>query len=304
MATTATIEAISPALARGLAVRAQQFRDVRDAQLNDQRWPLSLDVRGLVVKLALEMTGLKLDDDGTITPVEPTDKKPPEKPRDRLAAMRVIATCDKLDIEQRKVDLLENPSLADDHPLTPGEVLNTMKMTPTARTRTWDLIADQFNQAHYENRFETVRFVAVPGVTLVKGEDTGDTVAPPPGLCIHDGLCPEHETGPCRCPIRIERNDQDSWPLTRLIRCEVITSALGLCGYTITPEGQLVALPLKDGMAKPKRRIVLGALRMLTRFDRLSILERLNWHAKRRSRRARRNQSRPGGHVGVCRNRV
>jgi hypothetical protein len=57
------------------------------------------------------------------------------------------------------------------------------------------------------------------------------------------------------------------------MRGQIIQSALGLCGYAITSEGMLDAIPLTEGMARPKRRIVLGALRILTRFDRLSLME-------------------------------
>ena len=45
-----------------------------------------------------------------------------------------------------------------------------------------------------------------------------------------------------------------------------------MCGYAITSEGKLDAVPVTEGMPGPKRRIVLGALRILTRFDRLSMM--------------------------------
>jgi hypothetical protein len=77
------------------------------------------------------------------------------------------------------------------------------------------------------------------------------------------------------------------------VRVQVIASALGLCGYSITGEGGLEAIPLTEEMPKPKRRIVLGALRILTRFDRLSIMEK---KVKRRikPREARKKNPAPG----------
>jgi len=44
---------------------------------------------------------------GTARPIEAVAK---EKPRIRLAAMRIIASYDRLSIQERKLDLLENPT--------------------------------------------------------------------------------------------------------------------------------------------------------------------------------------------------
>jgi hypothetical protein len=57
------------------------------------------------------------------------------------------------------------------------------------------------------------------------------------------------------------------------MRGAVVETALGLCGYAITAEGKLAPIPATDDSPKPKQRILLGAMRILTQFDRLSIVE-------------------------------
>ena len=84
-------------------------------------------------------------------------------------------------------------------------------------------------------------------------------------------------------------------------RCAVavVESALELCGYSIWGEGRVAPIPVTDETPKPKQRIVLGAMRILTRFDRLSIMEQRVRQRFERLRSKRRNQMRKGDAPGV-----
>jgi hypothetical protein len=254
-----SVESLPPAVARVLARREQAAEDERQAKALDQRWPMSVDVRGVVVNLALEMSGLAVNAEGTVTPTVPTEENPRPKPRTRLAAMRILATCDKLALEQSKIDLVENPSSGDDDTITPGDVLHSLKMTSKVGDQVMELILKE-----------------APWPLPPRGS--------PPG--------PGHE------PIFLRRKSRDRWPITSAMRCAVIESALGLCGYSITGEGKLALIPVTEETPKSKPRILLGAMRILTRFDRLSIMEqklrqRINRFRSKGRPRSRANEA-PG----------
>jgi hypothetical protein len=221
---------------------------------------MSVDVRGLVVNLALEMTGLAVSAEGAVTPMVPTKETPRPKPRERLAAMRILATCDKLALEQRKIDLVDNPSSEEDDTITPGEVLHSLKMTSKVGDQVMDLILKE-----------------APRPLPPRG-------SPP---------------GPGREPIVIRRKPRDRWPITNAMRCAVIESALGLCGYAIRSDGKLAPIPVTDEAPKPKKRILLGAMRILTRFDRLSIMEQRMKQRSLRFRSKHRFRSRANEAPGV-----
>jgi hypothetical protein len=78
----------------------------RQAEMMDQRWPMSLEMRAQIIKMALALAGLEQTGTDTVRPI----KGPKPKPRIRLAAMRLLASYDRLSIQERKIDLLENPS--------------------------------------------------------------------------------------------------------------------------------------------------------------------------------------------------
>jgi hypothetical protein len=78
----------------------------RQAEMMDQRWPMSLEMRAQIIKMALALAGLEQTGTDTVRPIE----GPKPKPRIRLAAMRILAGYDRLSIQERKIDLLENPS--------------------------------------------------------------------------------------------------------------------------------------------------------------------------------------------------
>jgi hypothetical protein len=233
MSTPMSVDSLSPAILRALATREQDAENERDAQARSERWPMSLDIRNVVVELALELSGLEVNPEGAVTRMVPTEEKPRPKPRTRLAAMRIIASCDKLSLEQRKIDLVENPSSEDDDTIIPGDILNSLKTTSEVMDEVKDLMLNQPKE--------------LLKVTM--------------------------ETGRGREPIAIPRKPHSRWPITRGMRCAIIEQSLELCGYSITGAGKLARIPVTDETPKPKQRIMLGAMRILTQFDRLSIVE-------------------------------
>jgi hypothetical protein len=233
MSTPMSVDSLSPAILRALATREQDAENERDAQARSERWPMSLDIRNVVVELALELSGLEVNPEGAVTRMVPTEEKPRPKPRTRLAAMRIIASCDKLSLEQRKIDLVENPSSEDDDTIIPGDILNSLKTTSEVIDEVKDLM---------QNQPKELRKVTM-------------------------------ETGRGREPIAIPRKPHSRWPITRGMRCAIIEQSLELCGYSITGAGKLARIPVTDETPKPKQRIMLGAMRILTQFDRLSIVE-------------------------------
>ena len=255
-----SVDSLPPAVKRVLARREHHAEIEHEDAALDQRWPISVDVRSVVVNLALEMSGLVVDPEGTVSPMEPTDKNPRPKPRTRLAAMRILATCDKLALEQRKIELAQDPSsIDDDGTLTPGQILNSMPMSKE-----------------------------IAGEILIM---LGNLPLP--------SEAPEVYAGVGREPVVIPQLSRDRWPITRAMRCAVVESALELCGYSISGPGRVAPIPVTDETPKPKQRIVLGAMRILTRFDRLSIMEQRVRHRYERLRSKRRNQMRKGDAPGV-----
>src|ERR1700693_40856 len=124
-----SVDSLPPVVKRVLERREHHAELQHEASALDQRWPISVDVRSVVVNLALEMSGLVVDPQGTLSPMVPTDEKPRPKPRTRLAAMRILVACDKLALQQRKIELAQDPSsIDDDGTLTPGQILNSMPM--------------------------------------------------------------------------------------------------------------------------------------------------------------------------------
>ena len=117
-------ECISPAVVRMLADCAREQKHERELKAAAQRWPIKLNLRASIIQIAAGLCGLEITVEGK---VQKLAGEPPPKPRDKLAAMRAIASFDKLSIDERKADLLENPSgelprLAQERPHVSPEV--------------------------------------------------------------------------------------------------------------------------------------------------------------------------------------
>ena len=219
-----------PAPAENGAEDDRQRTRENPAQALPQRWPIPLNLRGAIIKLALGICGLKVTADGQ---VQETDEEPPPSPRDKLAAMRIIASYDKLSIDERKLDLREYPS--GEKPV-PKKVDDRVVSSETATKCQWLLAKSD---------------------ELLRGK-------PKPPVDPHV----EEE-------IALELSMLDArWPISEEIRRAMVTSAAALCGLSITGEGLVEPMPVSDETPAPERRIVLGALRVLARFDRLSIEHR------------------------------
>ena len=240
----------SSSLARELERREQQVCDDREAIARSQRWPVTFGVQGYLVRQALELSGLEYNAEGAVVPIKSTKEKPLPPPRVRLSAMRILASCDKLVLEQRKLEFQDNPDADAEEALTPWQVLKSMPMSP-------------------EVAREALVLVAPP--------------PPPPTLDDHPSARKPPEPPPA--PARDERDlppafvlpqtGRDRWPITQDLRGAVVVSTLGVCGQSISPDGKVSPLLKPDGtpQPKPRRRILLSALRLLTRFDGLSLME-------------------------------
>src|ERR1700730_2322145 len=91
--------------ARQRAQREEQVRRDLEARVLNQRWPISRNLRSSGISVALRLCGLRITDDGQVQKTAET----PEPPRVQLAALRLLASYDKLSIDQRKLDLRQYP---------------------------------------------------------------------------------------------------------------------------------------------------------------------------------------------------
>ena len=228
-----TMNSVSPAVARLFASQAKAAKQELEAEALAQRWPMSLDVRSLVIKTALGLCGLKVTEDGAVKPIE--GELP--KPRIRLGAMRVLASYDRLSLQQRKADLVENPT--DEEPVRP--LIEPYDMSPEVATEILKLIPN-----------------APP-----------DAAAPKPTVIEPNGKWRK------RADLELARRAfRQRWQLSMAVRGQIIVSALCLCGFAVKTDGQIEPITPTDDAPPPKHRIVLAALRVLAAYDRLSIEER------------------------------
>jgi hypothetical protein len=292
-----SLEELPPSVVRMLARRDREAEREREAKAFDQRWPISVDVRSLVVDMALDLIGLEVRAEGTVVPVKPTEEKPLPRPRERLSAMRILATCDRLALEQTRAELAQNPSAPDDDaPLTPGAVFHTLKGPRELGHRIMDLLIEK-TKADLAREQEDSEPAPAPEpgpAPAPTSSETGDPTAsaetpsstPAPGPSFAEPRPEVRKTPRFGQPWREEdwegnwfvlerpsKSPRDRWPITKPMRLQIIASAVGLCGYSMSAQGRLQPLPATEGVPKPKRRILLGAMRILTRFDRLSLME-------------------------------
>jgi hypothetical protein len=200
----------------------------RQAEMMDQRWPMSVEMRAQIINMALELAGLKRTGPDTVQPIA----GPKPRPRIRLAAMRLLASYDRLSIQERKIDLLENPSgerpaPEDDDP--PHEISGEVA----------EKCLTLLNQATFRREQE-----------------------------------PPQPPKPKPKPVIPPRPIRQRWPISQAIREQLIREAFGLCGFTVTRQGQLEPIPSIGGTPRRGSKIVLAALRILASFDRLSLEER------------------------------
>jgi hypothetical protein len=247
MSLTTSENPISPALAQLRADDEKRARKKAEAKARAQRWAMSLSLRGGIIKVALGLCGLETTGDGQVQRIE---EEPPPKPREKLAAMRVLATYDKLSIEEHKLELREKAA---------------------GRDRDRREIEIDASEISPEVANEVL------GLLLA---------APPPPPPPKPKFKPKPEN---QAELDMAASVLDArWPLSIEVRGAVIETAANLCGLAITDEGTVAAIPVTDETPSPKPRIKLGALRVLARFDRLSLehrrLELVAWRSKQRQR--------------------
>ena len=257
----------SPALGRELERRALKFQEEREEAARSQRWGLSFDIQGFLVTEALELSGLKMNPEGDVEPIQSTENRPLHPPRVRLAAMRIIASCDKLVLEQRQIELQDDLNAHSDEVLTPGYVLETLEMSEPMVWKTMELLApyeppEPFIDGH-------------PASWKPDGpaaEEPQSVPEPEPDPEPEPEAQPVEELPPT---VVLSHEGRDRWPITKGVRSGVIRATLGVYGQAVSSDGKLSPLLSPDGtpQPKPKRRTRLGALWLLTCFDRLSLID-------------------------------
>jgi hypothetical protein len=217
---------------------ATEVRPEDEAEAMAQRWAISLNLRSALITLALEIAGLEITGPGQITPLP----GPKPKPRIRLSAMRILASLDRQSVLQRKLDLLESPT--GEPPAVP-EVVDT---------------------------YEVSAACAAEGLRLLNEASARRKLEPPPPPP------PEPEPEPPAGPVipwkTTQRTFRKRWAITKEMRGALIVEAASICGFSVTPQGDVEPIPVTDETPKPCRRIVLSALRLLATFDRISLEER------------------------------
>jgi hypothetical protein len=215
--------------ARQRAQREQQVRHELEARVLNQRWPISRGLRSGLITVALRLCGLKISDDGQVTRTGET----PEPPRVQLAALRLLASYDKLSIDQRKLDLKQYPPTG-------------VKPIPESQEPPRQIPPDIATEC------------LMLGIESYK---------PPPKPA--PGAKPEP---PPERNLTAELADT-RWPICLGVRAALIETAAGLCGLSTAADGTVEEAPVADDSPQAKR-IVVGALRVIARFDRLSLEHR------------------------------
>jgi hypothetical protein len=231
MSTFTSVDPVSPAVAEFMAKREQATKQKLETEALAQRWPLPADARAQLIKKALGLCGLEMTGEGQVQTIP---GKLPPTPRVRLGAMRALASFDRLSIQHRKLDLLENPS---------GEEPVRSKVEP---------------------------FPVTPELAS-KVLEILDSAPPPPVPTVVQPVDSWKKKADLELAHRAIRQ---RWPISMAVRGQIIVAAFVLCGLAVTTEGQIVEIEPTDDTPPPKPRIVLAALRVLAALDRLSIEER------------------------------
>jgi hypothetical protein len=233
MSTFTSVDPVSPAVAEFMAKRELATKQKLETEALAQRWPMSPEVRSQVIKTALGLCGLEMSGEGQVKPAQGAT---PPKERIRLGAMRVMASFDRLSIQQRKLELLENPS---------GE-------EPVRKV---------------DDMFEVSPELADKILEIV------ESAPPPPEPTVVQPVDSWKKKADLELARRALRQ---RWPISMAVRGQIIVAALSLCGFAVRSDGQVEPIaPIDDTPPPPpKPRIVLAALRVLAALDRLSIEER------------------------------
>jgi hypothetical protein len=76
----------------------------RANRLLEERWPLSKEVRGKIIGTTLELCGFAVGANGIVEQIPTIDEVLPPSNRDLTSALRILATFDKLSLEQKKLE--------------------------------------------------------------------------------------------------------------------------------------------------------------------------------------------------------
>jgi len=221
-------------IARMIADQKQRAQEYAEDAAVAQRWPMPFELRGHVIGVALELCGLKTTREGT---VERTEGKTRPTPREKLAAMRVIAGYDKVSLEERRAELRDNPT---------GE--NPVKF--------------RYERPEISEEIGTQALMFM----IAAGEAKRNSPPPPPPPPID----PQEQA----MSDVVDRVRDARWPISMEIRYALVTLAAELCGLAISVEGKVERIEPTDEAPGEPPRIKLAALRILMRFDRLSIEHR------------------------------
>jgi hypothetical protein len=101
------------------------------ARLKRELYPLMPDIRVHLIRAALGICGLEVQEDGQVTAITPAEGKPKFSARNKLAAMRIMTQFDRNALEEQRVELaMEARNIKEDVPhfdgLPPitGEIAN------------------------------------------------------------------------------------------------------------------------------------------------------------------------------------
>jgi hypothetical protein len=202
------------------------------------RWPMPLEVREHIVQTALGLTGLVMTPDGKVERLP----GPLPPPRIRTSAMRILASLDRISLQQNKVELLERK-------------MNTSKPVepkwPEGVDR--EVVRAAVRQAIDEHDAEREAALKTPGSP--------------------EAIAWEKKKSDLRRAAEAKKFRQ-RWPISPEVRGQIIATALCLCGFAVDGDGAITPLERDADTPGPNLRTVLAALRVLVAYDRLSLEER------------------------------
>jgi hypothetical protein len=233
--TTPAADPVAAFRARKRAEREEKVQHELEARVLNHRWPISRGLRSELITAALRLCGLKISDDGQVQPTG----EPPEPPRVRLAALRVLASYDKLSIDQRKLDLRQYPPTGE-KPLPAECQERRVELSPEVATEILKIGCESAPPGKY-GPGSARRFAAGP--------------EPPPERNLRDELV------------------DTRWPIPLNVRAALIETAAGLCGLSSKGAPRVEETDATEDPSQAKR-MMLGALRVFARFDRLSLEHR------------------------------
>jgi hypothetical protein len=170
----------------------------RTARLQRELYPLPPDIRAHLVQATLAICGLEIQEDGQVTAIPPTAGQRKTSVRDKLAAMRILASFERNVLVQQRFDLaMEERGLQEDVPV----VDNLPPITSEIADKALILIQEETDK-----------------------KQEAQALQPEP-----DWRQPPTPTEP--------EDDEARWPITTPVREAIIRLALSFCGLQATPEG-------------------------------------------------------------------